>query len=184
MTVETVKTYAARRRLKVGSEFRDGPRRTVDPVTVEHLVPEAHLWHKAESLLHTGYMSEVEVPIEDLFAALELRQISSADSLEILARLGLRDGVTAHGTHKSPRAAEARTPVTREAAKELEPGRQPGPGQFRNRRKPVKPAKAPAKKSAARPVRTRETAKPTTTSSKRSGTAVMIALRKEVDDSE
>lgn len=184
MTVETVKTYAARRRLKVGSEFRDGPRRTVDPVTVEHLVPEAHLWHKAEALLHTGYMREVEVPIADLFAALELREISSADCLEILARLGLRDGITAHGTHKSPRAAEARTPVTREAAKELAPGREVGPGQFRNRRKPVKAAKAPAKKAPAKRVRTQETPKPTTTSNKRSGTAVMIALRKEVDDSE
>src|SRR6266568_3482533 len=111
---DMVKTYAAARRLKIGDEYRDGPRFKHDPVEIEHLVPEAHLWPKHESLLHTGMLKELEVPVEDLFAAFELRQISSGDALQILERLGLAEGVNATGAHRSPRRPSPAPPRKRE----------------------------------------------------------------------
>lgn len=174
---QTVKTYAVRRRIKVGSEYRGGPGKRTDPVTVEHLVPEAHLWRKAESLLHTGWLQEVKVPVEDLFAAFELRQLSSSDCLAVLGRLGLQDGVSALGAHRSPRAAPSRPQVTREHKTELAPDTNPGPGQFRNRRRPVKAAKAPVKKSPAKAPAEKTKTKPTTTGRKRANTAVLIPMR-------
>lgn len=180
--VQTVKTYAARRRIKIGTEFRDGPARTSMTPTVDHLVPEAHLWFRQESLVHTGMLAEVEVPIEDLFAAFELRSIPSADCLAILARLGLKNGVETLGAHHSPRTAPSRPRTTRTATKELAPSRKGGPGALRNRRKPVAAKKAPAKKVTAKAAKTTLTAKATTTSNKKAGTGVMIPLRREVDD--
>lgn len=46
-----VKTYQAKRRLRIGETFREPG----------NLVPEAHTWRLIDSLLHSGHLREVEV---------------------------------------------------------------------------------------------------------------------------
>lgn len=174
---QTIKVLAARRRIKIGDEFIDGPKKLTDPVTVEHLVPQAHLWYRNESLLHTGWLQEVEVPVEDLFASFELRKLDSATCLQILHNLGLKDQVELMGPHKTPRvpSPDRRKPPARES-KELAPDRKGGPGTYRRRTTPVKAKKqAHTRSEATAPDRT-VVAKKTTTSRQRRGSAPEIPL--------
>jgi hypothetical protein len=71
-------SYKARRRLKIGPGHWREP---------DEPLPEAHLYFRLESYLHTGYVSEVELSEADLLSAIEryCPELRAA----ILARLGI-----------------------------------------------------------------------------------------------
>lgn len=160
MTVKTVKTYYARRRLTIGEGFREPPA-IGEPVTPANLVPECVLWPKYESLLHFGRIAAIEVSVEELFASFELHQLSAAECMGILERMGLKDGIELQGPHSSPRAP-AKAPAKR-AAKQLHASRKGGPGTLRKRAHPVATKMPPAVTPDAKPPAMRIRAKKTTT---------------------
>jgi hypothetical protein len=72
-----VKSYEARRRLLIGTSWREPG----EPV------PEAHDWRLVESLVRAGEMVEVDVTVRDLSASIQKYCPDEADA--IYARLGI-----------------------------------------------------------------------------------------------
>lgn len=98
-----VTTYIARRRLKMAPEIWREP---------DQLVPEAVLWPRYESWLHTGHIREVEVEVEAFESALEDAQ----PPLTELEKTRIRD-ITS--VEHAPRVAPfTRTRVLEQAATE------------------------------------------------------------------
>jgi hypothetical protein len=124
---KTVQVYVARRRLKMGPDTYREPeeRRTGQE---GQLVPEAHLWVRHESWLHTGYLRLKEVTVAELDAAFAEFAVPAADQAEIRRVLGLsrrrRPVPPAPVAPADPTPALLAGPVP---TRELEPTHAPAP---------------------------------------------------------
>lgn len=88
---QSVRTFRARRRLKLGPDIHREP---------DELVPEAIIWPRYESQIHTGQIIETRCTPSEFEAALEgaVPPISTEDLMLIRERhLGLQ-----HGPHRMP----------------------------------------------------------------------------------
>lgn len=135
-----VKAYRARYRLEVGpGDWREPG----------DDVPEAFLWFRMESFLHTGRIVEVWLTEAEFMATLALHDISEENRLLILERAGLADGVSRGGPHLSPFRDE---PGPKPPAQVIpDPRDLKGPVPRRPERKDATPPELPDKRSNAKP---------------------------------
>lgn len=91
MAQELVHTYRARRRPEItpGNYREPG-----------ELVPEAHTWRLVLSLLHTGMLTEADVPVDEFRTAVDTFCPELAERIYFLT--GLEDGVVLQGLQNSP----------------------------------------------------------------------------------
>jgi len=119
----TVKTYAASRLLDMGGgRIREPGYHLLG--SGEHdrgqLVPEAHTVLRLDSMLHTGFVEEVEVD-EDEFRAAIAEYCPELED-EILAKVGLdREGSVFGGTESAPYHPEEPPASTEELANTIPP---------------------------------------------------------------
>jgi hypothetical protein len=85
-----VKTYVARRRLKMGADLWREP---------GELVPEAHTWMRIESYLNSGYVRPTEISEDDFRAA--VASYCPEESARILELAGVTALLT--GPRSTPR---------------------------------------------------------------------------------
>lgn len=99
---KTVKVYVAARRLKMApGVFREPEEKKTGQAG--QLVPEAHLWTRHESWLHTGHLRLKEVTPKELTAAFDEFGVPQEDRAEIRRLVGL--GTALRGPHATPGAA-------------------------------------------------------------------------------
>lgn len=142
--MDTVRTYRARRRLKMTPTHWREP---------GQLVPEVVTWFRIDDSLHTGRLIQVQVSPEEFEAAIAEFCPQLGDRIRELTGL---NGERLRGLHRSPvrtvRARSALTPGQRQWALDLDPGPLIGPVP-RTRRPSLArelAAEIPARKAAPR----------------------------------
>lgn len=170
-TPATVTTYVARRRLKMAPGVFRNPAPKGRPVEEGQLVPEAHLWFREESYLHTGELREVEVTPKQLQEAMDEFEVPADKQKLIRTRVGLGTA-RVRGAHRSP--SNAANGFERPPHKDAKVTTNDGPVPEKAPRKPSVKRKR-VRKTANKPVEVQEPAQHL--EYRKSTTPVIIPLR-------